>query len=63
MIDRNNLKKCIMCGNQSVQTSYLEDRRYRFKCNECGQYFEFNASSWIEAEVIYKHVMCGEERK
>ena len=59
----NDLKKCIICGNQSVRTSYLEDRRYRFKCNECGQYFEFNASSWIEAEVMWKHIICKEETK
>lgn len=63
MIDRYEKKKCIKCGKNAVITSYLENQRYRFKCQECGQYVEFNATSWLEAEVMWKHIICKEETK
>lgn len=61
MIDRSNMKSCPMCRIQAVVTSYLENQRYRYKCRECGQYFEYNAPSWLAADVVWKYVICGEE--
>lgn len=55
MSERDNKKLCVMCGKEAVVTSYLENGRYRFKCHECGQYFEFNAPSWLTAELIWKY--------
>ena len=55
MSEKDNKKLCVMCGKEAVVTSYLENSRYRFKCHECGQYFEFNAPSWLAAELIWKY--------
>lgn len=61
MIDRHDKKKCIKCGKDAVVSSYLENQRYKYKCHECGQYFEYNATSWLEADIIYKHVICKQD--
>lgn len=58
MSEKDNKKLCVMCGKEAVLTSYLENSRYRFKCHECGQYFEFNAPSQA-ADVIFNYVICG----
>lgn len=52
------LNPCPMCGNEEIETSYMENRRYRFYCTICGQYFEYNAPSQMAAETIYNNIIA-----
>ncbi len=63
MKNKSELMLCIKCKRKAVIVSYLEDMRYRYKCCECGQYFEFNGTSRLEAEVIWKYFICRDERQ
>ena len=53
------LKPCPMCCAGNVFASYEENARYRYECQSCGQYFEFNAPSRKAADVIFNNVICG----
>ncbi len=53
------LKPCPMCDKNEVVSTYKENARYRYKCNHCGQYFEFNAPSQLSADFIFNEVICG----
>lgn len=55
------LKNCPMCKNKNVFASYEENARYRYKCIDCGQYFEFNAPSQLAADVIFNHIIAKKE--
>lgn len=57
--DNFNTYRCVMCGTDAVVSSYLGNQRYRYKCRECGQFFEFNATSWLAADLIWKHYISG----
>jgi transcription elongation factor Elf1 len=52
------LKPCPMCDKNEVFATYEENARYRYKCNYCGQYFEFNAPSQLAADVIFNQVIA-----
>ena len=59
------LNPCPMCGNfildflhEEIEITYMENRRYRFYCPICGQYFEYNAPSQMAAETIYNNVIA-----
>lgn len=54
------LKPCIMCDKDTVIATYEENRRYRYKCRNCGQYFEFNAPSQLAADLIFNYIIRGE---
>ena len=47
------LRCCPVCRSAEVVASYLEDRKYRYRCYSCKQYFDFNALSLIEADQIW----------
>lgn len=47
------LRCCIKCRSTDVVATYEEDRRYKYLCMECGQYFEFNARSQLEADEMW----------
>ena len=53
------LKSCPMCDKNEVFATYEENARYRYKCNNCGQYFEFNAPSQFAADIIFNEVIRG----
>lgn len=53
------LEVCPMCDKGEVFASYEEKRRYKYKCNKCGQYFEFNAPSQFAADTIFNKVIRG----
>lgn len=53
---------CPMCEKKAVISSYLENARYRYKCRECGQYFEFNAPSYLAADLIWEYYIGGKEK-
>lgn len=53
------LKSCPMCDKNEVFATYEENARYRYKCNHCGQYFEFNAPSQFAADIIFNEVIRG----
>lgn len=53
------LKPCPMCDKNEVFSTYEENARYRYWCNYCGQYFEFNAPSQLAADFIFNEVICG----
>ncbi len=59
------LKNCPMCDKPAVFASYEENRRYKYECDNCGQYFEFNAPSQFAADIIFNEVIRGRisERK
>lgn len=46
------LNPCPMCRG-SVETEYLENKRYRYKCKECGLCIDFNAPSQLVADRIF----------
>ena len=48
-----------MCEKSNVIASYEENRRYRYFCPDCTQYFEFNAPSQFAADIIYNYVIRG----
>ena len=48
-----------MCDKNEVFATYEENARYRYKCNCCGQYFEFNAPSQFAADIIFNYVIRG----
>lgn len=50
-----------MCDIHEVFASYEENRRYRYKCNNCGQYFEFNAPSQLAADIIFNNIICEKQ--
>lgn len=47
------LGKCPVCNSPDVSGHYLEDRKYRYQCNSCYQYFEFNAKSQLQADRMW----------
>ena len=49
------LNPCFKCKGE-VFSSYLENARYRYECLNCGQYFELNACSQLEADTIYNRI-------
>lgn len=53
------LNPCPMCEKSNVIASYEKNRRYRYFCPYCKQYFEFNAPSQFAADVIYNNVISG----
>ena len=57
------LKPCIMCDKDDVIATYEENRRYRYACRNCGQYFEFNAPSQMAADLIFNYIIRGEIAK
>lgn len=56
------LNPCPMCGS-TVNVIYMENARYRFECDACGQYFEFNAPSQLTAESIFNHIIAKEREE
>ena len=52
------LQPCPMCGS-GVFATYEERARYKYECNSCGQYFEFNAPSQLAADTIFNNIICG----
>lgn len=52
------LNACPLCYSKNVFASYEENARYRYECNSCGQYFEFNAPSQLAADVIFNQVIA-----
>jgi hypothetical protein len=40
--------------------TYEEDKRYRVKCQNCGQYIEFNTHSYEEAFKLYNAMFEGQ---
>ncbi len=54
-----SLKPCPMCNSDKVFATYEENRRYKYACQNCGQYFEFNASSQFAADIIFNDVIRG----
>ena len=53
------LEPCPMCDRNEVFASYEERGRYRYVCNHCGQYFEFNAPSQFAADLIFNQIIRG----
>ena len=53
------LKPCPMCNSDEVFATYEENRRYMYACQNCGQYFEFNAPSQFAADIIFNEVIRG----
>ena len=53
------LNPCPMCEKTNVIATYEENRRYRYTCPDCGQYFEFNAPSQYAADIIFNYVISG----
>jgi transcription elongation factor Elf1 len=51
-----------MCKHNDVFASYEENKRYKYSCNVCGQYFEFNAPSQLAADVIFNQVIAHEQK-
>ena len=47
------LQKCPVCGGPEIMSRCLGDRRYRYTCCHCGQYFEFNARNQIQADRMW----------
>ena len=47
------LRGCPVCSCPEIMTFYVSDRRYRYRCCACGQFFEFNASSQLHAYRIW----------
>ena len=60
----SNIKKlnaCPMCSyDGDLLASYLENRRYRVECLNCGQWFEFNAPSQLAADLIWNQTIAKE---
>ncbi|MEE0859375.1 MAG: hypothetical protein U0M12_07920 [Acutalibacteraceae bacterium] len=52
------LNPCPMC-NSLVETEYLENKRYRYKCKECGLCIDFDAPSQLVADKIYNRIITG----
>lgn len=50
------LNPCPMCKG-SVETEYLEAKRYRYKCKECNLCVDFNAPSQLVADKIYNRII------
>jgi transcription elongation factor Elf1 len=50
------LRKCPVCGGPEVMSFYMEDRKYRYTCCTCGQYFEFNARSQAQADHMWNEL-------
>lgn len=49
------LNPCPMCRG-SVETEYLENKRYRYKCKECGMCIDFNAPSQLVADKFFNKI-------
>lgn len=49
-------RKCPVCGGPDIGVFYMGDRRYRFRCFGCGQYFEFNARNQLQAETFWNEL-------
>ena len=49
---------CPICGGE-IETSYLNDWRYKYHCHKCGQYFELNAPTQMAADLIYNNYIGG----
>ena len=47
------LHPCPMCEKDEIFATYEENRRYKYRCKNCGQYFEFNAPSQYAADLIF----------
>lgn len=45
-------QRCPIC-NGDIDSSYLNDWRYKYHCRKCGQYFELNAPTKKAADLIY----------
>ena len=54
------LKSCPMCDKDTIIATYDGNARYKYKCNNCGQYFEFNAPSQFAADIIFNEVIVAE---
>ena len=50
------LRRCPVCGGPEIMSFYMEDRRYRYRCCNCGQYFEFNARSQLQADNMWNEL-------
>lgn len=57
------LKGCPMCESPEVFASYEENCRYKYACQNCGQYFEFNARSQKLADYVYNTVITHNRNK
>lgn len=47
------LGRCPVCGFPEIGCFYMGDRRYKYRCFGCGQYFEFNAQTQIQADRMW----------
>ena len=54
--------KCLKPMTDRDNFTYMEDRRYRVKCRECGQYIEFNADSYTQALDICVTMLREQEK-
>ncbi len=57
------LSRCFRCGQEMCERpnlTYEENRVYRIKCHNCGQYIEFNAESYDEAFKLYNAMFEGQ---
>ena len=53
---RTPLRRCPVCGGPEIGAFYIEDRKYRYRCYTCGQYFEFNAKSQPQADQMWNEL-------
>lgn len=54
------LNACPLCGIHEVFATYEENGRYRYECQNCGQYFEFNAPSQLAADHIFNCIIAND---
>ena len=52
------LKKCPVCRSTDVTTRCVGDRHYRYQCNTCMQWFEFNAKSQLQADYMWNDMFA-----
>lgn len=57
------LKNCPLCDKPAVFASYEENRRYKYECGHCGQYFEFNAPSQYAADLIFNNIIRSRKKE
>ena len=54
--------KCLKPMTDRANFTYMEDRRYRVSCCNCGQYIEFNADSYTQALGICVTMLREQEK-
>ena len=53
------LNPCPMCKGEE-KCIHLEDGKYKYYCDQCGQSFELTAPSQLVADMIYNSVIARE---